>query len=129
MKILRLCKAAAAAALLLLVCPLAASAQRAGYDLLQTGAGAAIDLSSIPGFSPASIPLRGVPICNCLGSTDTIMFRTRDVPPGGGTVPVSVVALFLKNSGAVTFSGRPVDVYITVNNSNGVIGKNVLPQP
>ncbi len=117
------------AAFLLLACPLTASAQRAGYDLLQTRAGAVIDLSSIPGFSPASIPLRGVPICSCLGSTDTVMFRTRDVPSGGGVVPVSVVALFLKNSGAVTFSGRPVDVYITVNRSHGIIGQNILPQP
>jgi hypothetical protein len=120
---------ASLAAFLLLACPLVASAQRAGYDLLQTGAGAAIDLSGIPGFSPARIPLRGVPICSCLGSTDTIMFRTRDVPSGGGSVPVTVVALFLKNSGAVTFSGRPVDVYITVNSSGGVIGQDVLPQP
>src|SRR5262245_56889621 len=129
MKILRLHQAAAAAVALLLACPFAASAQRAGYDLLQTRAGAVINLSSIPGFSPASIPLRGVPICNCLGSTDTIMYRTRDVPPGGGAVPVIVVALFLKNSGAVTFSGRPVDVYVTINHSNGVIGQNILPQP
>jgi hypothetical protein len=119
---------ASLAVFLLLACPLVASAQRAGYDLLQTGAGAVIDLSSVPGFSPARIPLRGVPICSCLGSTDTIMLRTRDVPGGGGAVPVTVVALFLKNSGAVTFSGRPVDVYITVNGSGGVIGQNVLPQ-
>jgi hypothetical protein len=128
MKILRLHQAAAAVALLL-VCPIAASAQKSGYDLLQTGPGAVIDLSKVPGFSPVKIPLKGVPICVCTGATDTIMHRTKDVPAGGGAVPLSVVALFLKNSGAVTFNGKPVDVYITVNRSNGVIGQNVLPQP
>ena len=102
MRAFHLPKAVLAAILLLLACPLAAPAQRAGYDLLQTRPGAAIDLSRIPGFSPARIPLRGVPICACTGATDTIMKRTRDVPRGGGTVPVTVVALFLKNSAAVT---------------------------
>lgn len=128
MKMLRLHEVVLAA-MLLLACSRVAAAQKAGYDLLQTQSGASIDLSSIPGFSPSKVTLKGVPICSCIGATDTIMFRTQDVPPGGGNVPLSVVALFLKNSDAVTFKGQPVDVYITVNRSNGVIGQGVLPQP
>lgn len=128
----------------LLACPLAAPAQKAGYDFLQTPPqGAAIDLSKVvcgpgsppgchpfPGIpvQPQKIPLQGVPICPCTGASDTIMHRTQDVG-AGGKVPITVVALFLKNSGAVTLNGAPVDVYITVNNSNGVIGQHVLPQP
>jgi hypothetical protein len=116
------------AAALLLAGSLAASAQTEGYDLLQTPSGAAqVDLSSIPGFSPGSIGLEGVPICRtCIGSADTIMHR-KDVR--AGAINLELVALFLKNSGAVSFRGKPVDVYLTVNNSNGVIGNNVLPQP
>src|SRR4051812_37473292 len=96
-KMLRLHEVALAATLLL-ACPLVASAQKAGYDLLQTQSGASIDLSSLPGFSPSKVPLKGVPICACTGGTDTIMYRTQAVPPGGGNVPLSVIALFLKNS-------------------------------
>jgi hypothetical protein len=117
-----------ATALLLFCLPFAA-AQQAGYDLLQTAPGASVDLSSIPGMLPAKVPLKGVPICNCTANTDTIIHRTEDVSPEGGTVPLQMVALFLKNSAPVRFSGRAVDVYITVNHSNGVIGQAVLPQP
>lgn len=130
-------------ATLLLACSLAASAQKAGYDLLQTPSpGAAIDLSRVvcspgqrchpfPGIpvKPQKIALMGVPICACTGATDTIMYRTQDVG-ANGEVPLSVVALFLKNSGPVTLDdGTPVDVYITVNHSNGVIGQSAVPQP
>jgi len=115
--------------MVLLASSLPLQAQRAGYDLLQTGSGASIGLSSVPGVSPATVPLQGVPICACTGVADTIMYRTHDVPPGGGPVPLVIVALFLKNSVPVTLSGKPVDVYITVNNSNGVIGQGTLPQP
>jgi hypothetical protein len=125
---------------------LAASPLKAGYDLLQTESGASIDLSKVAGpglsISPSTVPLRGVPICTCTGGTDTIMYRIQDVPPVGGKcgrkmaaqgsdrcVSLSVVALFLKNSEAVTINGRPVDVYVTVNHSNGVIGQGALPQP
>jgi len=69
-----------------------------------------------------------VPICACTGAADTIMHRTKDAT-AAGIVPVSVVALFLKNSGPVTLNGVPVDVYVTVNHSNGVIGQKALPQP
>jgi len=114
---------------LLIFSSAAALAQRAGYDLMQTGPGAAINLSSVPGMSPAVVELKGVPICACTGATDTIMYRTHDVPPGGGAVPLQIVALFLKNSGPVSMSGHAVDVYITVNHSNGVIGQETLPMP
>src|SRR5262249_39939660 len=130
---------------LLLAGALAAAAQKAGYDLLQTPSpGALINLAKVdctkdpsrqchpfPGISvkPSQIPLKGVPICDCTGATDTIMYRTRDVGRDG-KVPLSVVALFLKNSGPVTLNdGTPVDVYVTVNHSNGLIGQSVLPQP
>ncbi len=59
MKTLRWHTAGLAAALLL-AGSLAASAQKAGYDLLQTQAGGAqIDLSSIPGFSPSKSVVPG----------------------------------------------------------------------
>jgi len=112
--------------LLFFVLPLA-SAQSAGYDLLQTGSDASINLSSIPGFSPAVVPLRGVPICACTGNTDTIMYRA--AAGAGGRASLTVIALFMKNNVPVTFGKTAVDVYITVNNSNGVIGTNTVPQP
>ena len=112
------------AAVALLAFAPSALAQQAGYDLLQTPGGAAI---GVPGVSPSTVPLQGVPICACTGQADTIMHRTAADPSGHATL--TVVALFLKNSVPVTRSGSPVDVYITVNNSNGVIGQNVLPQP
>jgi len=74
-----------------------ASAQNAGYDLLQTGSGASVDLSSL---GLGVVPLKGVPIQSSTGNTDTIMQRTANMPTGGGTVPVSVYAVFLKNSAA-----------------------------
>jgi hypothetical protein len=106
------------------------SAQQAGYDLLQTGSDASIELPSragSPGFTPATIPLKGVPICACTGASDTIMHRGDRRPDG--TADLTVVALLLKNRGSVLYGKTPVDVYITVNNSNGVIGHNTVPQP
>ena len=111
-------------AAVLLACAPLASAQGTGYDLLQTLSGASI---SVPGVSPNPIALQGVPICPCTGLTDTIMHRTAVAP--GGRATLDVVALFLKNSAPVTRGGSPVDVYITVNQSDGVIGQNTLPQP
>lgn len=107
-----------------------ASAQQAGYDLLKTGTDASIELPSrlgAPALSPATIPLQGVPICACTGASDTIMHRGDRHPDG--TADLTVVALFLKNSAPVHLGKTPVDVYITVNNSNGVIGQNTVPQP
>lgn len=125
MKRLRTCKFAVlfAALFSFTILPLA-SAQPAGYDLLQTPPGGAA--IGITGVSPSTVELEGVPICACTGQTDTIMHRTAAV---AGHANLTVVALFLKNSVSVTRNGSAVDVYITVNNSGGVIGQNVLPQP
>src|SRR6267154_1284347 len=84
-----------------------ASAQNAGYDLLQTGSGASVDLSS---FGLGVVPLQGVPIQSSTGNTDTIMQRTANGP---SSVPVNVYALFMKNSGSVSYGGGAADVYIT----------------
>lgn len=112
-----------AVACLMIAGSLIASAQTAGYDLLQTGNGASVDLKS---FGLGTVPLQGVPIQASTGNTDTIMHRTADGP---GSVPVNVYALSMKNSGPVTFSGVPADVYITINNSGGNISTATLPQP
>jgi hypothetical protein len=110
----------------LLVFSAAAAAQNAGYDLLQTGNGAQIDLTSA---GLGQVPLQGVPIQGTTGNTDTIMHRTQNIPSGGGTTPVNVNALFMKSQNPVTFQGQQVDVYVTVNNSGGTISTSVLPQP
>lgn len=113
--------------LLLVLCfSMPGLAQSAGYDLLQTGTGTFVDLSSL---GLGHVPLQGVPIEACTGNTDTIMHRTQNVPPGGGTVPLVVTALFMKSTNPVTFHGQPVDVYVTINNSGGIISTSVLPQP
>jgi hypothetical protein len=109
----------------LLVCAMPLSAQTAGYDLLQTGSGASIDLSSV---GLGNVPLQGVPIQSSTGSTDTIMHRTQDIT-GSGTTPVNVTALFMKSTNSTTFQGQQVDVYVTLNNSGGTIPTSVLPQP
>lgn len=108
---------------LVLAGSLIAPAQTAGYDLLQTSAGASVDLSD---FNLGSVQLAGVPIQGSTGNTDTIMHRTKDGP---GSVPVEVYALFMKSTSAVNFNGTQADVYITVNNSGGAISSSTLPQP
>jgi len=100
------------------------SAQTAGYDLLQTGNGASIDLSSL---GLGVVKLKGVPIQSSTGNTDTIMNRTADMPPGGGSVPVNVTTLFMESISPVTFRSQSCDVYVTINNSNGVISTSTLP--
>ncbi len=112
--------------LALLVASAFASAQTAGYDLLQTGSGASIDLSSV---NLGNVSLTGVPIQGSIGNTDTIMHRTQDVPQGGGKVSLEVAALFMKSTSSVTFNGQQVDVYVTLNNSGGKVSTSVLPQP
>ena len=115
------------AVLALLFCvSLPALAQSAGYDLLQTGSGASIDLTSA---GLGVVPLQGVPIQGSLGSTDTIMHRPQSVPSGGGTVAVNVTALFMKSTSSVTYKNQSTDVYVTINNSGGSISSSVLPQP
>src|SRR5438270_4496885 len=113
-------------AAMLFACSLAAAAQSAGYDLLETGSGASVDLSSI---GLGQVPLQGVPIQGSTGSTDTIMHRTQDMPSGGGSVPVEVYALFMKRQNSVTFQGRQADVYVSINNSGGTISTSTVPQP
>lgn len=110
---------------LLVTCSLPASAQTAGYDLFQTGSGASVDLSNI---GLGRVTLQSFPIQSSLGNTDTIMHRTKDTV-GGGSTPVEVTALFMKSASSVNFNGTSVDVYITLNNSGGVIPTTTLPQP
>lgn len=106
----------------LLFCTPLAPAQKAGYDLLQSMPGTAVDLRYM---HLGVVPLKGVPIEACTGSTDTIMHRTQDVPVNG-KVPVEVYALFLKSIKPILFKKQRADVYVTINNS----GKpNLLPQP
>jgi hypothetical protein len=114
-------------ALLLMFSALPASAQiNAGYDLLQTGSGASVDLSSI---GLGNVPLQGNPWDTSLGSTDTIMNRTQNIPATGGSSNVAVTALFMKSKNSVTLNGQAVDVYVTLNNSGGKISTSTLPQP
>jgi hypothetical protein len=110
---------------LLLVGSLPLSAQTAGYDLFQTSPGTFVNLSS---FNLGNVKLKGVPIQPCTGNTDTIMHRTSDVP-GSGSTPVEVTALFMQSVNSVTVNGQQIDLYVTINNSNGTISTNVLPQP
>lgn len=105
-----------------LFCP-AALAQSAGYDLLQTGSNASVDLTSM---NLGVVPLQGQQIQSNLGNTDTIMQRTANGP---GQVPVDVYALFMKSQNPVTFQNQSCDVYVTINNSGGKISTSVLPQP
>src|SRR5215471_17307368 len=86
-----------AVVVLLVAGPLPAAAQSAGYDLFQTGSGASVDLSSI---GLGNVSLQSVPIQSSLGTTDTIMHRTKDAV-GGGSTPVEVTALFMKSSSSV----------------------------
>jgi len=97
-----------------------------GYDLLQTGSGASIDLSSL---GLGVVPLQGVPIQSSTGSADTIVHRTQNIPSGGGSVPVNVTALLMKSTSPVTFHSQPADVYVTINNSGGTISTSTVPQP
>ncbi|HLW52502.1 MAG TPA: hypothetical protein VKW06_06635 [Candidatus Angelobacter sp.] len=112
---------AISAAALLFSVPLA-SAQKAGYDLLQTMPGTAVDLRYM---HLGVVPLKGLLIEACTGNTDTIMHRTEDVP-ANGKVPVEVYALFLKSTKPIIFHKQKTDVYVTINNS----GKSgLVPQP
>jgi hypothetical protein len=115
------------AALVALLCiSLPGAAQSAGDDLLQTGSGSFVDLSSI---GLGQVALQGVPIEACTGNADTIVRRTSSVPTGGGSVPVVMIAVFMKSIKSVTYQGQSADVYVTLNNSGGAISTNVLPQP
>lgn len=108
---------------LLLFFSLPATAQSAGFDLLQTATGSSVDLSSV---GLGVVALQGVPITPSLGNTDTIMHRDANGP---GSVPLHVFALFMKSKSPVTFNGTSCDVYVTINDSGGVIATSVIPQP
>ena len=101
-----------------------ALAQSAGYDLFQTGSGSAVSLPNI-----GSVPLQGIAIQGSTGNTDTMIQRTTSVPQGGGTVKVSMYALFMKSTSPVTINGQSADVYVTLNNTGGTISTSVIPQP
>jgi hypothetical protein len=110
---------------LLLFSALPASAQiNAGYDLLQTGSGASIDLGTL-----GTVPLQGNSWDTSLGSTDTIMNRTQNIPSTGGSSNIAVTAIFMKSKSSMTLNGQPVDVYVTLNNSGGKVSTSTLPQP
>src|SRR5215469_13574452 len=115
-----------ALAVLLCCFALPALAQTQSYDLLQTGSGASVDLSSI---GLGTVNLQGMPITGSLGNTDTIIQRNGN----SGSVSMNVYALFMKSTSTVTFSGQTCDVYVTINHSaaNGgpSISTSVLPQP
>jgi hypothetical protein len=104
----------------------AQSPPSAGYDLLTTASGASVDLSSI-GLS-SSVALQGVPIQGTLGSTDTIMNRPENIVFGTAQT-LNVTALFMMSTSPVEYEGQSADVYITLNNSGGLIPTSVLPQP
>jgi hypothetical protein len=104
----------------------AQSPPSAGYDLLTTASGTSINLSSI-GLG-SSIPLQGVPIEASLGSTDTIMNRPDNVVYGTAQ-SLNVTALFMMSTSPVEYDGQSADIYVTLNNSGGLISTSVLPQP
>jgi hypothetical protein len=111
----------------LLAGSLLAAAQSSGYDVFQTGSGAAVDLSSM---NLGNVALQGVAIPGSgAGNADTIMFRPQAVPSGGGTIPVNLWALFMKSVSPVNLNGTSADVYVTVNATGGAIATGVLPQP
>lgn len=107
---------------LVLTCQ-AAFAQSSGFNLFQTGSGTIKDLSN---FGLGVVTLQGVPIQSITGNADTIVQRSGGIP---GNVPLNIFALFLKSTQPVTLQGLALDVYATVNNSNGLIPTTVLPQP
>lgn len=113
------------AVLFLAALPLSAQIN-SGYDLLQTGSGASVDLSSL---NLGTVQLHGNSWDTSLGNTDTIMNRTQTIPSGGGTSNVNVTALFMKSNSSVTYQNQSVDVYVTLNNSGGKIATTTLPQP
>jgi hypothetical protein len=123
---------AVSAVLLFVVClPAFGQVAGAGYDAFQTGSGASVDLTSM-GLGPVNLQGVAIPSSSStgsLGNTDTIMYRPQAIPAAGGTVPVNLYALFMKSTSPVTYNNVQADVYITVNNTGGVIPTTTLPQP
>jgi hypothetical protein len=115
----------------LLVCLPLASAQSAGYDLLQTGTGTSVNLSTAQNPSCGSWPNLGAVTLNgrsfdgTIGNTDTVMNRT--ATSQSNVFNVSVYALSLKSANTVSFKGQNADVYVTINNSGGTISQSQIP--
>ncbi|HEY6350989.1 MAG TPA: hypothetical protein VI636_16425 [Candidatus Angelobacter sp.] len=100
-----------------------------GYDLLSTFSGTQDNLSSIGlgvvTFSGVALP------GGTAGGADTVVCRITplpaSIPPGGSTLNIQIVALYLQ--GSSTYHGQNVTVYATINQTNGAIPATQLPQP
>jgi hypothetical protein len=112
-----------------MLCSSLALAQSAGYDLFQTDSSCttSVDLSGVPGISPTTVTLKGVPVQSSTGNTDTII--SRSAVNSSHQATISVYVLYMKNCGTVTMNGSPIDLYVSVNGSNGGISTSVVPQP
>jgi hypothetical protein len=122
-------------AALLVVCSGLAAAQCAGnqnpggYDLLSTFSGTQDDLSSI-GLGVVTFTGVALPGGKA-GGADTVVCRITHlpapIPPGGATLNIQIVGLYLQ--GDSTYHGQNVTVYATINQTNGVVPTTQLPQP
>jgi hypothetical protein len=111
-----------------------------GFDLLQTPNGSTDDLSSI-GLGTVTFQGVALPSIAQAGTADTVVCRitplTYPIPSGGETLNIQIVGLLLQSTGTVicnsslcgSYSGKAVTVYATINQTNGVIPLNQLPQP
>lgn len=111
-----------------------------GYDLLQTPSGSTDNLSSI---NLGTVTFQGVPLPSVagVGEADTIVCRisslTYPIPNTGEGMDIQIVALLLQSVGTVTcdnslcgsYYGKPVTVYATINQTDGVIPTTQLPEP
>jgi hypothetical protein len=133
-------------AVLLVGCAGMAAAQSAcaglsnpgGFDLFETPTGSSADLSSL-GLGTVNFQGLPLPTSADAGFTDTIVCRItplpQTIPPNGATLQNQIVVLSLQNTGTVicnnpscgSFSGQPVTVYATINQTNGVIPTSQLP--
>jgi hypothetical protein len=110
-----------------------------GFDLLQTPSGSTDNLSSI-GLGTVTFQGVALPSIVQAGTADTVVCRitplTYPIPGGGETLNIQIVALLLQSTGTVicnnslcgSYSGQAVTVYATINQTNGVIPLNQLPQ-
>jgi hypothetical protein len=111
-----------------------------GFDLLQTPSGSTDNLSSI-GLGTVTFQGVALPSIAGVGTSDTIVCRINPlpnpIPSGGATLNIQIVALLLQSVGTATcnnslcgsYSGKAVTVYATINQTNGVIPLNQLPEP
>jgi hypothetical protein len=111
-----------------------------GYDLLQTPSGSTDNLSSI---NLGNVTFQGVPLPSVanVGTADTIVCRitslTYPISGSGEVLDIQIVALLLQSVGTVicnnaqcgSYYGKPVTVYATINQTDGVIPTTQLPEP